>query len=161
MKARLVEAPDGSAKLLFNDGSFSNVSKPLLANLIINFKKVEHFEGRDGNWRDSAVDMAFYPGTTIAIVTDTGELILYSGDIFQDSFISSALASDLVTTEEYATMHGKSKEIIKVLCRQNRISGAEKVGRAWMIPKDAPYPVPAKHQRPKSCGPRPMDDATK
>ena len=105
--------------------------------------------------------MAFYPGETIAIVTDTGELILYSGDIFQNSFISSALATDLVTTEEYAAMHGKSKEIIKVLCRQNRISGAEKVGRAWMIPRNAPYPVPAKHQRPKTCGPHLSEDDSK
>lgn len=158
MKARLVKAPDGNVKLLLNDGSFSNADKPLLANLIINFKKVVHFEGRDGNWRDSVEDMAFYPGETIAIVTDTGSLIIYSGEIFQDSFISYALSTDLVTTEEYAAMHDKSIEIIKVYCRNGRIPGAEKIGRAWMIPRNAPYPVPVGHQRPKTCGPRPKKE---
>lgn len=159
MKARLVKAPDGNIKLLYNDGSYSNGSLPLLANFILNFKDVEHFEGRDGNWRESAADMAFYPGETIAIVTDMLELIIYSSDVFEKCLVTPVDSIDLVTTEEYAEMHNKSKEIIKVFCRNGRISGAEKVGRAWMIPKNAPYPVPSKRQRPKSCGPQPKHDS--
>lgn len=154
MKARLSKDAHGNVKLLYQNGSYSNGSLPLLANFILNFKNIEHFEGKDGSWRESVADMAFYPGETIAIVTDDLELVIYSGDVFSGCFESSLRIGAYVTSEEYAAMHNKTQEIVKVYCREGRIQGAQKVGRAWLIPRDAPYPVPAKRQRPKSCGPR-------
>lgn len=158
MKARLVKDPKGNVKLLYKDGSIGNGSTPLLANFILNFKNIEHESGIDGNWRNDAVDMAFYPGETIAIVTDDLELILYSGEVFTECVESSMQLGAYISTIEYAALHGKSPEIIKVLCRQNRIRGCQKKGRNWMIPRDAPYPVPTKRQRPKSCGPKTAEE---
>lgn len=161
MKARLVKDHKSNVLLLCSDGSFSYSSLPLLANFILNFKEIEHFNGQDGSWRDTAVDMALYPGETIAIVTDNLELVIYSGEVFGACFESTMRIAAYVTSEMYAEMHDKSKEIVKVYCREGRIPGAQKVGRAWMIPKDAPYPVQKKNQRPKTCGPRPAEKASK
>ena len=36
---------------------------------------------------------------------------------------------------------GISERRIQKLCEENRIDGTEKIGRAWMIPKDAEKPV--------------------
>lgn len=160
MKARLIKDVNGGIKLLFRNGTICNGSLPVLANLIQNFNDVEHFEGKDGNWQNFTEDMAFYPGETVAIVTDDSSLVIYSGDVFSGCFDVSLRIGTLLSTEEYAAMHNKTQEIIKAYCRQGRIQGAQKVGRAWMIPKDAPYPVPQYRQRPKSCGPRPKEESS-
>lgn len=155
MKARLVKDRDSNLKLLCKDGSFSNGSLPMLTNLILNFKNADDFVGQDGRWRDSVIDMSLYPGKTVAIVTDDSELVIYSGDAFRECFDSTLRTCAYVSVDEYAQMHNKSVEIVKVYCRENRIAGAHKVGRAWMIPREAPYPVAVRRQRPKTCGPRP------
>lgn len=161
MKARLVKGYDSKVKLLCRDGSFSNSSLPLLAYLLINFKEIDTFTGVDGNWRETVSDMAFYPGDTLAIVTDDSQLIVYDSGVFRECLESNLVIRSFVTSEEYAKIHNKTPEIIKVYCRNGRIKGAQKVGRAWMIPKDAPYPVPVERRKPKSCGPRPGSKAKK
>lgn len=160
MKARLIKDVEGSVRLLLEDGSFSYGSLPLLAKFFLNFTNIESFTGRDGSWRDSAADMALYPGETIAIVNDRAELTVFSGEIFSDFFDSSMSIEDYISTEEYAKIHDKTPEIIKLYCREGRIP-AQKVGRAWMIPKDAPYPVHPRRQRPKTCGPRAAEKFSK
>lgn len=45
-----------------------------------------------------------------------------------------------LTTKQYGEKVGKSVEWIKVLCRSGRL-GAQKIGRDWVIPADAPYPA--------------------
>lgn len=161
MKARLVKDRKSDILLLCSDGSFSYISLPVLANFIINFKESEHFNGEDGSWRDVVVDMALYPGETIAIVTDNSELVIYSGEVFGAFFESTLHIGTFVTSEVYAQMHDKSTEIVKVYCREGRIAGAQKVGRAWMIPKNAPYPVRKQNQRPKTCGPKQANNSAK
>lgn len=53
---------------------------------------------------------------------------------------------ELLTTKEYAKLHHKSVEQIKVHCRNNRIAGAYKFERDWLIPCGAPYPEDARRR---------------
>ncbi len=154
MKARLIKDRSGQVLLLHKNGTYSKGSVPLLAKFITDFKDIDFFDGADGSWRKSVADMAFYPGDTLAIISDDLELIIYSGEAFKECFEESLAVKDFVTSEEYAEMYDKTREIVKVYCREGRIPGAQKVGRAWMIPRNAPYPVPTERQRPKTCGPR-------
>lgn len=160
MKARLIKETNGNIKLLFKDGSFNNASLHLLANFLLNFKTIEDFSGKDGSWRSNVADMALYPAETLAYVSDTSELIVLSGDAFRDCFDASINIDNFISTEEYARLHNKTPEIIKVYCREGRIR-AHKVGRSWMISKDEPYPVPARSQKPKTCGPKPKGNLSK
>ncbi len=50
---------------------------------------------------------------------------------------------ELVTAKEYAKMIGTSVRIVQRLCDQERIPGAKKYGRDWLIPADA-RPIPGK-----------------
>lgn len=51
------------------------------------------------------------------------------------------VSSNLISTEGYGALHNKSKEQIKQYFRQkNRIPGALKVGRDWVLPRDAEFP---------------------
>ncbi|MCI6165889.1 MAG: helix-turn-helix domain-containing protein [Lachnospira sp.] len=48
---------------------------------------------------------------------------------------------DYITTTEMSKIWGISARRISLLCSQGRISGAEKKGKTWLIPKDAEKPV--------------------
>ena len=51
------------------------------------------------------------------------------------------LQTNLTTTIKYAKSHGCSRESIKQFLKEkNRISGAVRIGRDWIIPKDAYFP---------------------
>lgn len=50
--------------------------------------------------------------------------------------------TNLVTTQAYANLHGRSREQVKQYCKQkNRIPGAMHVGRDWVLLKDATFPM--------------------
>ena len=55
---------------------------------------------------------------------------------------SEFLHTNLVTTNEYAEIHGTIRESIKQFLNANpdRIPGALKLGRDWILPADSPYP---------------------
>lgn len=58
--------------------------------------------------------------------------------------------TNLATTNEYAKLHGCSRESIKqFLQEENRISGAKHIGRDWVLPRDAYFPEDRrkKHQK--------------
>ena len=48
---------------------------------------------------------------------------------------------DYVGIEEVAKKWGLSKRFVQLLCANGRIEGATRLGRAWMIPKNAKKPV--------------------
>lgn len=49
--------------------------------------------------------------------------------------------TNLITTKQYGQQHGRSREQVKVyLLQQDRIPGTAKVGRDWVIPRDAKFP---------------------
>lgn len=50
---------------------------------------------------------------------------------------------DFVTVKEYAKLIGSSEKVIRRLLIQDRIPGAVKMGRDWLIPADA-IPIPGK-----------------
>ena len=46
-----------------------------------------------------------------------------------------------ITIKEASEKWGLSARWINVMCSQNRISGAEQVGRVWIIPENAECPT--------------------
>ena len=46
----------------------------------------------------------------------------------------------LLTTTETAKRWGISSRRIALLCSQDRVKGAEKIGNTWLIPDDAKKP---------------------
>lgn len=48
---------------------------------------------------------------------------------------------DYIGIDEVAKKWGVSKRFVQVLCANGRIEGATRLGRAWMIPKDAKKPI--------------------
>lgn len=50
------------------------------------------------------------------------------------------VTTQYLTVDEYSNKHGKSKEYIRILCRENKIKGAKKIGKVWYIPEDAILP---------------------
>lgn len=52
----------------------------------------------------------------------------------------TATETNLISTKEYGNLHAKSREQVKAyLMQQNRIPGI-KIGRDWIIPRDAKFP---------------------
>ena len=55
---------------------------------------------------------------------------------------------DYITTIEMSKIWGISSRRISLLCSQGRVPGAEKMGKTWLIPKDAVKPTdPRKKNR--------------
>ena len=48
--------------------------------------------------------------------------------------------NDYITLAEYAAQHGKSRFTVVQKCQRGTLPGAVKVGRNWLIPRNAPYP---------------------
>ncbi len=48
---------------------------------------------------------------------------------------------DFISIDEAAKKWGLSKRFVQVLCANGRIEGATRLGRAWMIPKNAKKPI--------------------
>lgn len=49
------------------------------------------------------------------------------------------MAIDLISLPEYADKVGRNTSVVRRKCIAGRIPGAVKIGRNWLIPKDAPY----------------------
>ena len=148
MKARLLKGQNGKVMILHANGTISNSSTSVLANFLINFKEADNFSGNDGMWNVAYRDMSMYPGETLAYIADDFALVLLDFTEFKSLINESATLSNYLPLVEYAKKVDKSVEIIKVLCRSGRIQGAYKIANRWMIPADAPYPVPPPRQRP-------------
>ena len=49
------------------------------------------------------------------------------------------MIDDLITLPEYAEKVGKAQVSVRRKCLRGTLPGAVKIGRDWLIPKDAPY----------------------
>lgn len=145
MIARLIETTDGNIQLLCSDGTINVPNDTVLYSLLTNFQNAESLYGDDGIWKDEMTEMSMVPGETLAVVTDNKQLIIYNFS----PFINLVKPSNYkyITVEEFAKKHNKSNEMVKVYLRQNRIAGAQKLGKSWIIPEDAQYPVSPEDQR--------------
>ena len=145
MKVRLMADAKGKW-LLLADGVMLPATKCEIQTMLFNFRTlfqdfVSSEKNQIYNWNDEYPDIQSVPGETLAYITDAFELVIVSPapfiPLFDDVHYS---IEDMETASEYANRHRKSVEQIKIFCRAGRIRGATKVGRDWVIPKDAPYP---------------------
>ena len=63
---------------------------------------------------------------------------------------------DYIGIEETAKKWGTSKRFVQLLCSEGRIEGATRLGRAWMIPKDARKPMDGRTKAAKTEAERDM-----
>lgn len=142
MKARLIKDKDETLCILCHDGSIAKADKNNLNKMLSAFHFIDQLTGDPKKrWDKEYPDMGLYPGEEFALVTDGYQLVITNFKPFKDVFTIDVTNMNLVTASEYGEANGKSVEQIKVLCRNGRIPGATKIGRDWMIPADAPYPV--------------------
>jgi len=146
MKVRLLEDKDGFWILLDN-GNVLPVTKERLRNMLVNldilYSSCEQLsqECTLTKWNYEYPDMQCVPGETYAYITDTLDVVISNFGPFLCLFDDvNYTIEDLIRASDYAKKHNRSVEQIKVLCRAGRIPGATKIGRDWVIPKDAPYP---------------------
>lgn len=154
MIARLIRVQGGNLQLLCPNGTIDEGTEHVLANLLLNFQSANRFSGNKGRWDDRVLDIGLFPGTTIAYVTDDFELVIRDQEPFASLIQDNYRHTKFLTVEQYAQKHNKSREIIKVYCREGKIVGAGKKGGCWIIPEDAPYPVPLERRREGYRGPR-------
>lgn len=48
---------------------------------------------------------------------------------------------DCITAQEAAEKWGITRRRVQILCVENRIKGAKRLGNMWVIPKDAEKPI--------------------
>lgn len=148
MKACLISDENGNLKILCSNGFVAVANKNNLSIMLKSFQYVEKLKKSKERWDTEYPDMISYPSGKIhAYITDNLKLVINDFSPFEDIFHVNTLQSNMITVAEYAKIHSKSVEQIKVLCRQKRIPGAEKYGRDWMIPADAPYPASRKKRK--------------
>ena len=59
--------------------------------------------------------------------------------------------TNLITAKEYGTIHGRSREQVKTyLIQGNRVYGTAKIGRDWVVLKDASFPEDQRRKLPKN-----------
>lgn len=150
MKARLIKTKDSELRLLCEDGTLATCSKVLLFDFLTNFKTANFSDGKAGRWDMETPDMVSYPGTTLAYITDSRQLVLYDFAPFSFAVSETPKFMEYLSTEEYAKLHNVSREIVKVYCRDGRIEGAKRIGNRWAIPETAPYPVENASRKPTS-----------
>ena len=46
-----------------------------------------------------------------------------------------------MTAQETAEKWGVTVRQVQILCKEERIAGAERMGKIWIIPEDAPTPT--------------------
>lgn len=136
MKLRLVRRYK-AIHIYCPNGTILNPTEDDIIKLLTSFKKPNQFKGNDGFWNNEIADIENAPGETLAYVDDTNKLVILNESVF-DGLLKETMS--YVSANEYADMHGKGKAIVKKLCLEGRIQGAQKHSTGWLIPKDAPYP---------------------
>ena len=141
MLARLIKDKDDSMCILCSDGTIIPAEKNALNHFLSGFHTIEKLGNGVGRWDKDFPEITLYPGHEYACVADTHQLIISDFSPFRQLFEVNAALPNMITAAAYAKLHGRSVEQIKVLCRRERIAGAIKMGRDWLVPSDAPYPV--------------------
>ena len=57
---------------------------------------------------------------------------------------------NLMSSQQASEKWGITDRQVQSLCLQGKIEGATKLGRAWLIPKDAPKPIDGRTKEAKS-----------
>ena len=65
---------------------------------------------------------------------------VYTKEIARQTRCSNAAQTNLVSAATYGKLNGKSREQVMQYCHKNRIPGAFRVGRDWVMPSDARFP---------------------
>lgn len=60
--------------------------------------------------------------------------------LVNNSYIIKGGIMDFITTSEAAKKWCISARRVAILCAENRISGVAKIGKTWLIPKNAEKP---------------------
>ena len=150
MKARVVTKED-NILILHYDGTMSISTSSLLKQFLFDFSNYSSLSGEDGKWTDITFDMSEFPGTTMAFVSDSGQLVVNTPDIFNIAFMDTSSGTfGFLTVEEYAKKHNRSKQLIRAYAMDGRIPGVTYFGHILAIPADAPYPIEAQRRKPTS-----------
>ena len=56
----------------------------------------------------------------------------------------------IMSSKQAAEIWGITDRQVQSLCSQGKIEGASKLGRAWLIPKDAPKPLDGRTKEAKA-----------
>lgn len=59
---------------------------------------------------------------------------------------------DYISAAQAAKKWGVSTKRVQILCKEERISGVERIGHVWLIPKDAEKPADARIKSGKYIG---------
>ena len=145
MLARLIENNQGHL-FLYADGTFARANQRTAGEFLRNHKDAASFTGRDGQWKSIGMDLALYDGRTCAYISDEGALVILDFAPFA-AFLKIPAEPDYISTKEFAAKHNRSADMIKILCREGRITGAKKVGNSWLIPENAAYPIAPEDMR--------------
>ena len=52
-----------------------------------------------------------------------------------------------ITAQEAAQKWGVTSRQVQILCKENRVPGASRMSRIWIIPEDAKKPTGIKHSK--------------
>ena len=58
---------------------------------------------------------------------------------------------NLMSSKQVAEKWGITDRQVQLLCSYGKINGATKLGRAWLIPKDAPKPLDGRTKEAKQA----------
>lgn len=142
MKARLIRQKTKQLLLLPN-GTVAIANEIVLKQLFLFFNDLSLITGKDGRWDDDCLRMEDVKGKTLAWVDDNNVLCVKENPF--TPLIHNIVDEEYITLHEYAEMHGKNDNRIKLLCREGRIAGATKKAGKWFVPKHAPYPQDARY----------------
>lgn len=145
MIARLCKIRDNDFySILLPDGTIKKADKHLIGMFLTSFKEVGLMDmfknGTDGTWNDKASDMSHFYAETYAYIADNLDLVIKNFEPFKELVQENPSLDDYVNVKEYAKIHGKSKEQVKVHCQSGRIPAIKVNERAWIIHRDTPYP---------------------
>ncbi|GFI48855.1 hypothetical protein IMSAGC020_00050 [Lachnospiraceae bacterium] len=145
MLARLCKIKDNDYySVLLPDGTIKKADKHLIAMFLTSFKEVGVMDmfknGTDGTWNDKASDMSHFFAETYAYIADNLDLVIKNFEPFKGLVQEKPSLDDYINIKEYAKMHGKSNEQIKVLCQNGKLPAFKINKRAWVIHKDTPSP---------------------
>ena len=129
--------------MLLPDKTVIKADDNLLREFLTNFKNADTStllrNGTMGKWTDD--DPTLRKARNYAYITDDNDLVILDFEPFMPLFRVREVVVKMMSPEDYAKKHGKSKEQVKALCQQGRIQGAYKINsRSWVIPENAPYP---------------------
>ena len=136
MKVRLV-ARNEDLFLVKCNGDIDRIFKIDAREFLLNFRDPKYLDVA-GSWFHDSFTIDSFSGATIAYVTEQGDLVIKSMNLFRKIIVEGD--TDYLTVKEYAALHGKAISTIRRLCQHGKLPGAVLRGKYYLIPANAPYP---------------------